>query len=156
MRVIAKTMLSVTGVLMALPAVTHAQDVDVEMRRLLAPAVLAAPTEEGGKSERWEFNFGRNRGNAWLARKGELFVDTWVQHRGLLCADYEVGVRFGKGNPGCTNVEWLAPAKYVTSRKQCNNALVNHRGADTEARLAGLFEQVTCAEQIVRCYGNCK
>lgn len=131
-------------------------DEDPAIRRANAPAVPAIAITADGKTDRLEFNFGRNRGKSWLARKGELYVETWVQHSGLFCATYEVGVRFGHGEPGCANVQWLAPARYVTSRRQCNNALVEHVGVDTEYQLRADFDQVTCAQRMIRCVsGSC-
>jgi hypothetical protein len=131
-------------------------DEDPNIRRSNAPAVPAASIAADGRIDRLEFDFGRNRGKAWLARKGELYIETWVQHRGFLCATYEVGVRFGHGDPGCANVQWLAPAKYVTSRRQCNNAVVLHVGGDTDVELTAEFDQVTCAQRMIRCVsGNC-
>ncbi|MCA3131176.1 MAG: hypothetical protein ACK5YW_08585 [Betaproteobacteria bacterium] len=127
-----------------------------QLRRALAPAQPAvAVTGESG-NQRLEFDFGRDRGSAWVARKGELYVEAWVQHRGLLCATYEVGVRFGEGRPGCADVRWLAPPRWVTSLRQCNNAVVKHAGNDTDAELPAVFERITCAERLIECVsGSC-
>jgi hypothetical protein len=146
-----------TSIALLLACSASAQDdEDPAIGRANAPAVPAIAVTADGKTDRLEFDFGRNRGKAWLSRKGELYVETWVQHRGLLCATYEVGVRFGHGDPGCANVQWLAPAKYVTSRRQCNNAIVQHIGVDTEFRLGAEFDQVTCAQRMIRCAsGSC-
>lgn len=131
-------------------------DEDPAIRRANAPAVPAIAVTASGKTDRLEFDFGRNRGKGWVARKGELYVETWVQHNGFLCATYEVGIRFGHGDPGCANVQWLAPARYVTSRVQCNNAIVQHIGVDTEFQLGADFDQITCAQRMIRCAsGNC-
>ena len=94
-----------------IPAALAQNDDDPAIRRAKAPAVPAISVTKDGKTDRLEFNFGRNRGEAWLAKTGELYVDTWVQHNGLLCSTYEVGVRFGHGDPGCTSVRWLATNK---------------------------------------------
>lgn len=131
-------------------------DEDPAIRRAKAPAVPAAAVTGDRRTDRLEFNFGRNRGEAWLARTGELYVDTWVQHNGLLCSIYEVGVRFGHGDPGCSSVQWLSPAKYVTSLRQCNNAVVQHTGTDTDVILAPRFSEVTCAERMIRCVSGCR
>jgi hypothetical protein len=146
-----------TSFAMLLACSASAQDdEDPNIRRSSAPAVPAASIAADGRIDRLEFDFGRNRGKASLARKGELSIETWVQHRGFLCATYEVGVRFGHGDPGCANVQWLAPAKYVTSRRQCNNAVVLHVGGDTDVELSAQFDQVTCAQRMIRCVsGNC-
>jgi hypothetical protein len=137
--------------LIALPgapaALAQVDDENPAIRRANAPAVPAIAVPASGKTDRLEFDFGR---------KGELYVETWVQHRGLLCATYEVGVRFGHGDPGCANVQWLGPARYVTSRVQCNNAIVEHVGVDTEFQLRADFDQITCAQRMIRCVsGSC-
>ena len=146
----------VAGILASAPCALAQTDEDPAIRRAKAPAVPAAAVTGDSRTDRLEFNFGRNRGEAWLARTGELYVDIWVQHNGLLCSTYEVGVRFGHGNPGCSGVQWLSPAKYVTSLRQCNNAVVQHSGTDTDDILAPRFSEVTCAERMIRCVSGCR
>ena len=122
--------------------------------RASAPA-RAAPTESVVRvPERLDFNFGELR--LWLRRTGEWHVEGEVAHRGLLCGNYEVGIRFGAGSPACANVSWLSGVRYATSRKQCNNATVIHSGGDIQRELAGPFPTITCAERVIRCTGNCK
>jgi hypothetical protein len=108
----------------------------------------------GGTPDRLDFISFEFR--AWLRRTGEWHVEGDVDHRGLLCGDYEMGMRFGTGSPGCTNVEWLSEVRYVTLRKQCNDATLRHVGGDTQPDLAPRFDRVTCAERLIRCNGNCK
>jgi len=100
------------------------------------------------------FNFGE--GQASLNPKGEWNVEARVHHNGLLCADYSVGVRFGIGRPGCSNVAWLTDVTYVTNLRQCNNATVDHSGGDVQSQLSGSFAQITCAERVTRCIGLCQ
>lgn len=140
----------------ALSAAAQEDDIDPRFGRRMAPAVPAVSLEQDGSIDRKDFDFGRSIGKAWLARKGELKVDIWVQHRGLLCATYEVGIRFGEGSRGCTDVNWLAPVHWITERRQCNNAIIQHVGVDTDEHIMMTFERVTCAERVVRCKGNCK
>lgn len=129
---------------------------DPNLRRAFAPAQPAVALSGEHGNDRLAFDFGRDRGSAWVARKGELYVEAWVQHRGLLCATYEVGIRFGEGRPGCTDVRWLAPPKWVSSLKQCNNAVVKHEGNDTDIGLPEVFERITCAERLIQCVsGRC-
>lgn len=136
-------------------AAAFGQDDSPDYGRNLAPAVRA-PRLVGAPEGRLEFNFGRDVGRAWLAPKGELRIDSWVQHDGLLCAVYEVGIRFGEGeNRTCANARWLAPTHWLTRHRQCNNALVNHAGSDIDPHMADVFESVTCAQRLVRCTGNC-
>ena len=93
---------------------------------------------------------------------GYLLGDgTWqgscpVTHRGLLCGTYEVGVRFGVGNPGCTDVAWLSEPVYIGRQRQCNESTVDHVGGETAARLGYQLPYITCVERVVRCTGNCK
>lgn len=149
---------TLTTLLLALwTAAASAQgDEDPRFSRRMAPAVPSISMEAGHGPDRKDFDFGRSVGKAWLADLGEIRVDIWVQHRGLLCATYEVGIRFGQGTHGCTEVQWLAPVHWLTSRRQCNNALVEHVGADTDEHMVALFGQVTCAERLIRCEGNCR
>jgi hypothetical protein len=42
-----------------------------------------------------------------LDETGAWNLSTAVAHNRLRCATYETGIRLGKGNPACTQVEWL-------------------------------------------------
>jgi len=101
------------------------------------------------------FDFGGGSRTS-LSPKGEWSVEARVRHNGLLCADYSVGVRFGIGRPGCSNVAWLTDVTYVANQRQCNNATVDHSGGDVQPQLEGSFTQITCAERVTRCIGLCK
>lgn len=141
----------------ALPVYAQEDDgIDPRFGRRTARAVPSLSFEGGEPVNRKEFDFGRNIGKAWLAERGELKIETWVQHRGLRCATYEIGIRFGQGEPACTDVRWLAPIHWLTSRRQCNNAPVQHIAVDVDQDMVPVFDQVTCAERVVRCTGNCK
>jgi hypothetical protein len=122
--------------------------------RRSTPARHPALLMPGGKAERLEFDFGQVKG--WLSRKGEWYFEGEIPHRGLLCGTYELGIRFGIGNPGCANVEWASEPYFVTRHLQCNNATVAHAGGDFDPGLAPIFDRVTCAERVVRCNGVCK
>jgi hypothetical protein len=86
---------------------------------------------------------------------GTWQVESKVVHPRLVCATYQVGLRFGVGNPGCTDVRWLSDVSYVTRERQCNQAEVVHSGGQTEPRLGAALRNITCAERVVRCTGNC-
>lgn len=101
------------------------------------------------------FDFGSGS-KASLSPKGEWSVEARVPHSGLFCADYSVGVRFGIGRPGCSNVAWLTDVTYVTNQRQCNNATVEHSGGDVQSQLESSFTQISCAERVTRCIGLCK
>ncbi|MEQ1882322.1 MAG: hypothetical protein ABL878_15285 [Burkholderiales bacterium] len=114
-------------------------------------SVSATPTVE-----RLEFQFSAEQSTAWLNRKGDFGTDGWVSHIGLRCAEYQLGLRFGIGAPGCLNVEWISAPRFVSSQRQCNGARVMHSGGDSVADLGVALERVSCAERIIRCEGTCK
>ena len=87
---------------------------------------------------------------------GTFHVEAEVKHESLLCGTYEVGVRFGIGKPGCTNVSWLSRTQFVTKRKQCNHAWMSHQGSGTDTDLIGDVDLVTCGQLVIRCTGKCK
>ena len=137
----------------ALLGVQRAYAEDSTMRSVQARAYPAAQAGAAGPA-RLDFLFGDTRG--WLDSDGVWNVSADVTHRGLLCATYELGVRFGVGEPGCDNVQWLGAVRYVTAERQCNNATVRQSGGDKQPELARDFSRITCAERVVRCTGNCK
>lgn len=94
--------------------------------------------------------------SGYLLGDGTWQVSSPVTHRGLLCGTYEIGVRFGVGNPGCTEVSWLSEPVYVGRQRQCNESTVDHVGGDTTPRLGYQLPYITCVERVVRCTGNCK
>ena len=91
----------------------------------------------------------------YLLGDGTWHLESRVSHGRLVCATYEVGLRFGVGNPGCTDVQWLSDVRYVTRERQCNQAEVVHAGDQTEPRLGVALPNITCAERVVRCAGAC-
>jgi hypothetical protein len=105
---------------------------------------------------RLDFDFRAGDSTAWLNADGDFHLHGWVPHRGLLCATYRMGVRFGIGAPGCLNVEWISDPVYVTSQFQCNGARVEHTGGDNASAIGGQIAAITCAERVVRCSGSCK
>jgi hypothetical protein len=114
----------------------------------------AAEWDEQGKPAKIDFDFGDFK--MWARKKGGWQIEGWLHHRGLLCGTYYVAVRFGIGDPACNNVKWLDEPRYVSQRTQCNNASVLHSGGDLEFPHAAQFADVTCAERIIRCTGNCQ
>jgi hypothetical protein len=122
--------------------------------RAQAPATLPSVQVQGFELQRKDFRFGQFSG--WLKRDGTWHIEGPVRHNGLLCGTYEVGVRFGMGEQGCTNVQWISDVSYVTSNEQCNNAERPHSGTEIDDALAGQFDAITCAERVIRCTGTCK
>ena len=105
---------------------------------------------------RLDFDFGSSESSAWLNMAGDFHVQDWISHPNLLCATYQLGLRFGVGRPGCQNVRWLSEAAFVTAQTQCNHARVQHSGGDTVTEAGAQIAQISCAEKITRCSGSCK
>jgi hypothetical protein len=122
--------------------------------RATAPARPSAMWTPEGKPERLEFNFGDI--TAWIRNKGGWHIAGRVPHSGLLCGTYELGMRFGVGAPGCTDVKWLTEVEYGTRVRQCNSAAQHHDGGGFQPDLAEEFGRITCGERVIRCTGNCK
>ncbi|KPK33878.1 MAG: hypothetical protein AMJ66_04675 [Betaproteobacteria bacterium SG8_40] len=122
--------------------------------RSSAPAQAVGSASVVLKPNQLDFDFGG--GKATLSPKGEWTIEASVTHRGLLCGEYSVGLRFGIGRPGCSNVAWLTDVSYATAQRQCNNARLYHSGGDVQPELAASFAQISCAERVIRCTGVCK
>lgn len=119
------------------------------VKRLKAPARAGMEWDPDGKLTKIEFKF--DDASAWLRSNGDWYIDGEVIHTRLRCATYQLGMRFGHGNPACVNVEWLTEPRFVTSKKQCNSAVVPHEGGENDPALASEFERITCAERLIRC-----
>jgi hypothetical protein len=113
-----------------------------------------SPWVQAGAPGRLDFGFADFE--ASLDEKGDWSVKGPVRHGYLACATYQVGVRFGTGEPGCTNVEWLTPPLYATSERHCNHAGRDHAGGGTNPELAADFARITCAQRLIRCTGRCR
>lgn len=122
--------------------------------RTSAPAQAIGGASVVLKPQQLDFNFGGTR--ATLSPRGEWTIEGPVAHRGLLCGEYSLGIRFGIGRPGCANVAWLTEVSYATSQRQCNNATVQHSGGDVQPELVDSFAQISCAERVIRCTGVCQ
>lgn len=105
---------------------------------------------------RLDFDFRTDESAAWLNSAGDFHVHGWIRHRGLLCATYRLGLRFGIGAPGCLNVAWVSDPVYVTSVYQCNGARVEHDGGDNMPEMGAQIAKISCVERVVRCSGSCK
>ena len=49
-----------------------------------------------------QINFDFGGAATSLGPKGDWTIKALVSHRGLLCATYSVGIRYGMGSPGCS------------------------------------------------------
>ena len=127
----------------------HANDV-----RKLATEARRGGNIGGAQSlARLDFRFGDIR--AWLLQDGNWHIEGKIQHRGALCGTYSLGIQFGIGSPGCANVEWIGRPAYVTQRRQCNSALINHAGGDQNVDAASEFDRINCAQRLINCTGKC-
>jgi len=135
------------------PALTAADDWQVMNRNtaVVRPGLAFTTDPKAARIDFRTFDF-----NGFLLGDGSWQVSSPVTHRGLLCGTYEVGVRFGIGSPGCTDVTWLSEPMYIGSRRQCNESTVDHVGGETTPRLGSQLPSITCVERVLRCAGNCK
>ena len=139
----------------AIVCAAHASPVDADGVRKLATEPRRGSNIGGAHSlARLDFLYGDIR--AWLLQDGNWHIEGSIRHRGVLCSTYQLGIQFGIGNPGCANVEWIGGPAYVTKRRQCNGALLNHVGGDQDQIAADAFDQISCAQRLIYCSGNCK
>ena len=132
-----------------LVASTYANDV-----RKLATDARRGNNIGGAQSlARLDFFFGDIR--AWLLQDGNWHIEGNIQHYGARCGTYSLGIQFGVGSPGCANVEWLGRPAYVTQRRQCNGARINHTGGDQNESAASAFNEINCAQRLINCSGKC-
>lgn len=149
----ARGLIAASAAIVALSAAAESA-AQATYQRSAAPAQAVGSASVVLKPRELVFNFGGAK--ATLGPKGEWSIEGNVPHRGLLCAEHSLGVRFGIGRPGCSNVAWLTDVMYATTQLQCNNATLYHRGGDIQSDLVGSFAQISCAERVVRCTGNCR
>lgn len=132
-------------------AAAIADDRTSRVTSIARPSALFTPE---GKPERLDFDFGNIKG--WIRQKGGWYVEGPVSHEGLRCATYEIGMRFGVGKPGCTDVSWISKIEYGTREKHCNGARRHHQGGGFLPELAKDFARISCSERVIRCTGSCK
>lgn len=118
---------------------------------------IARPAAEWngeGKPVKLEFDFGDFK--VWARRDGSWNAEGTVQHQGFMCATYTLLLRVGHGTPGCVDVQWFREPVSVASIQLCNNASGMLTGGNLEFRDASRFDEITCAERVISCSGNCK
>ena len=91
---------------------------------------------------------------AWLRDNGDIHVEGFIKHNHFRCGTYQLGVQFGSGD-GCVNLKWNSEPIYVSRRTQCNQALLHHEGYQNDPKLAGKFNEITCAQLLIKCDGVC-
>jgi hypothetical protein len=108
-----------------------------------------------GEPAQLDFVFDKaNDIKGWLRDNGDIYIEGYLNHNHLRCGTYELGIQFGKGN-GCVNVEWLTEPKYVSHKRQCNQAVLHHRGNQKVPEIVPHFKDVTCGQLLIRCEGTC-
>lgn len=117
-----------------------------------APAERIMRLTDNSKLEKLLFNFGNAQ--ASLTPRGDWHIEGKVKHQRVRCATYQLGIRFGIGERGCTNVVWVTDFEYGTNVKQCNSATLQHVGGGYIDDLAGNIDEITCAKVDVRCFGK--
>lgn len=127
---------------------------DTYTKRSSAAAQNPRVQYDGASAAQKNFNFPASKGQ--LKKNGEWVVEGSLTHHGLLCGDYEVGVRFGIAKEGCTEVEWISGDQIGYTQTLCNNATMPYRAVMQQPELEPSFDQITCAERIIRCSGICK
>ena len=99
--------------------------------------------------------FQRQGIQGWLDEAGAWRLEVEVHHGRLRCATYETGIRFGRGNPACDNVEWLDDIEYASRVRQCNSASRLHTAGGEFFAIADGVSAVSCVRVLVRCEGAC-
>ncbi len=122
------------------------------VRQFELPLVSSAQTISG-QASRSTFQIQGTQG--WLDATAAWHISGEVHHGRLRCATYETGLQLGRGNPGCSNVEWLTDVEYVTRMRHCNNVTRLHVGDGRFSDMASRLEEVSCVRVAVRCEGAC-
>ena len=122
------------------------------VRQFELPLVSSAQTIIGQPS-RSTFQIQGMQG--WLDETGTWHIRGEVRHGRLRCANYETGIQLGRGNPGCSTVEWLTDVEYATRMRHCNSAKRLHVGDGRFSGTANRLEGVSCVRVAVRCEGTC-
>lgn len=100
--------------------------------------------------------FSQSEAQGSIQQTGAWNIRSAVVHTRLRCGTYETGIQLGKGNPACSNVEWLTDIDYRTRRTHCNSATLAHTGSGEFANMAELFGASTCVRVVTRCEGVCR
>ncbi|MCG6870969.1 MAG: hypothetical protein LJE84_01665 [Gammaproteobacteria bacterium] len=111
---------------------------------------FALPGEPG----KLEFRF--EEASAWLRSDGAWKMEAVIEHQGLLCGTYQLGLRFGIGNPGCSDVQWVDATLLGKRRRHCNSAILKHETSGEDSRLKEKFAGISCAERVILCDGSCR
>lgn len=130
----------------------HQPDQGRIVRLVELPVQASAQTINGEPSRK---NFQTQGIQGWLDETGAWHIEAEVHHGRLRCGTYETGIQLGRGNPACSDVEWLTGVESVTRQRHCNSATRSHRGGGRFSEAPGRLEEVTCVRLVVRCEGTC-
>ena len=121
--------------------------------RLVELPLTSAPRSVPGQPPRRVFEKQGIQG--WLDETGAWNIEAEVHHGRIRCGTYETGIQLGRGNPACSDVQWLTGVEFVARQRQCNSATRLHRGSGRFSEAASRLESVSCVRLVVRCEGTC-
>ena len=131
-------------------------DASPDAPRIIQETRLPLQTERAGArpaERRWTFASQSIQGS--LDGSGAWSLRAEVEHPRLRCATYEAGIRVGRGDASCDNVEWLTAPQFGPERRQCNQATVVHTGSGTFELPQSAVGSVNCVGVVLRCSGAC-
>ena len=102
---------------------------------------------------RWTFTGPSILGS--LDASGAWSIRAEIEHRRLRCATYEAGIRLGRGDSSCDDVEWLTAPQFGPERLQCNQATLVHTGSGRIDLPQGAVGNINCLGVLWRCRGAC-
>lgn len=149
-------MVSITSLQLA-----HAEDLNVSTEQTfktlkLLTAAAQRPVKMPGDNTKIFFSFDENAElKAWLRDNGDWHLEGWIKHNRFRCGSYRLGLRFGKGNFSCANVNWMTETQFIGKKTQCNQSQMHHSGYNTSPSISSLTHEITCAQLVIQCSGTC-
>lgn len=131
-------------------------DGSADAPRIIQETRLPLQTERAGAQpaeRRWTFTTQSIQGS--LDGSGDWSLRTEIEHPRLRCATYEAGIRVGRGDSSCDNVEWLTAPQFGPERRQCNQATVVHTGNGRVELPQAAIGSINCVGVVLRCRGAC-
>lgn len=124
--------------------------------RIIRETRLPLHTEQlGGQptERRWTFTTQSIQGS--LAGSGAWSLRAEIDHPRLRCATYAPGIRGGRGDTSCDNVQWLTAPQFGRDRRQCNQATLVHTANGRFDLPPGATDSINCVGIVLRCSGAC-
>jgi hypothetical protein len=90
-----------------------------------------------------------------LDGSGSWSLRAEIDHPRLRCATYAPGVRVGRGDIACENVQWLTAPQFGRDRRQCNQATLVHTANGRFDLPPGATDSINCVGIVLRCSGAC-